>query len=340
MNFAALLRIHDPRAVVLEASVVVAIIGWFDFITPTEVSFFLLYSLPIYFVARNVPRATAFTFAFACWVLCFFINYPGTENKTLHMWRMANRMTAFIFVTAAGTSLKRQKEEFRSRLEAIEHSRELEREIVRVSEREQIRIGQDLHDSVCQNLAALDCATVCLKAQLKNEPQIQVADSIQSLLRRTLAETRSLARGVFPVHVEREGLVVALDDLATTAQRIHGVQVTFELAGEPDDLSLEVSTHLYRIAQEALSNALRHAAADHVVIRAMHTPSRFVLSIQDDGHGFTTPSEQSPGNGMGLQTMRYRARLISAELEVQPVTPRGTIIRCTLPLTQTPSLAA
>jgi len=332
MNFAALLRIHQSRVVLLGAGILVLFIGWLDFISPWEVSFFLLYSLPIFFVARNVPRKTAFTFAVACGILSWLVNLPSAPSESLHNWRMFNRLTAFLFVTAAGTAMQQQKEDFRSRLEAIEHSRRLEREIVRVSEREQIRIGQDLHDSVCQNLAALDCATVCLKSQLDSKPQLEVAESIQALLHRTIAETRSLARGVFPVHVEREGLVVALDDLANTSQRMQDAEVTFELDGEPDALPLDVSTHLYRIAQEALSNALRHAKASQVVIRAVQTKERFTLSIEDDGMGFTP--DQAPENGMGLQTMRYRARLIGARLEIAPGTPKGTIVRCALSLTQ------
>jgi len=306
------------------------VIGWLDFISPWEVSFFLLYSLPIYFVARNVPRSNAFTFAVACGILSWVVNFPTAPSESLHNWRMFNRLTAFLFVTVAGTTLKQQKEDFRLKLEAIEHSRSLEREIVRVSEREQIRIGQDLHDSVCQNLAALDCATVCLKSQLNSKAQLEVAESIQGLLKRTIAETRNLARGVFPVHVEREGLVVALEDLTRTSQRMQEVPVTFELEGEPDRLPIDVSTHLYRIAQEGLSNALRHADASHILMRVEQTADRFVLSIEDDGRGFS--GETRHDTGMGLQTMGYRARLIGATLEIGAAEPRGTVIRCTLPL--------
>src|SRR5262249_33020592 len=148
-------------------------------------------------------------------------------NQKRHSLRSLNRLVSFSFVATSGIALRRQREVFHSHLQAIQQNRELEHEIVRVSEREQRRIGQDLHDSICQNLAAIDCATGLLKGKLEGKApdEARTAGEIQDLLRKTLIETRSLARGIFPVQVEQEGLAVAIEELVGTANRLRGAAV-------------------------------------------------------------------------------------------------------------------
>ena len=114
-----------------------------------------------------------------------------------------------------------------AKMDALERTARLEREIVRTSEREQMRIGQDLHDGVCQNLAAIDCATECLKAELENTglPAAVTARAIQKLLRDTIVDARSLARGIFPVHMDADGLCTALSDLVSTTNQLRQASI-------------------------------------------------------------------------------------------------------------------
>jgi len=223
------------------------------------------------------------------------------------------------------------REETRRRVEAMERGRELEREILRAGEHEQMRIGQDLHDGVCQTLAALDCAAQCLKMDLETEgsPQVKLAAEIQKQLSAATLEARNLARGIYPVSMEVDGLSVALRELVLTTNTLFHAKVGFE---SDDDIVVkdkEVAMHLYRIAQEALSNAMRHANANHVQVRLSREPEKLTISVEDDGCGSAI---QSRPDGMGWRTMHYRAKLIGAELKMETRAGKGTAVRCALPM--------
>jgi signal transduction histidine kinase len=219
----------------------------------------------------------------------------------------------------------------RQRLHAMEHARELEQEIVRAGEREQMRIGQDLHDGVCQTLAALDCAAQCLKMDLETEgsPQARLAGEIQKRLSGATLEARNLARGIYPVSIEGDGLGLALRELVMTTNTLCHGMIGFE---SDDDIVVkdsEVAMHLYRITQEALSNAMRHANATQVNIRLLRDHQHLSVSVADDGCGSAI---QGRPDGMGWRTMRYRARMIGAEINVETRPTGGTTVRCSLPV--------
>jgi signal transduction histidine kinase len=239
-------------------------------------------------------------------------------------------------VAACGISIQRFREATRRRLEAMEHARELEQEIVRAGEREQMRIGQDLHDGVCQSLAALDCAAQCLKLDLEigHAPQARLAAEIQRQLSAATVEARNLARGIYPVTMERDGLSVALQGLVFATKALTNVNVTFETDENVIVKDPEVSMHLYRIAQEALSNAMRHAKASRVTMRLIQEDHRLTVCVEDDGCG--SDMRHRP-DGMGWRTMRYRANLIGAKLDVSTPSSGGTMVRCLIPIPSQPS---
>jgi signal transduction histidine kinase len=206
----------------------------------------------------------------------------------------------------------------------------LEQEIITISEREQQRIGRDLHDDVCQYLAAIGFTASMLKQQLENEANTlsRTAGDIASLLQDAAKRTRDLARGLSPVDRDEGGLESALEELAATTSRLAGINCSVicpETVAITDNIQ---AVHLFRIAQEALGNALKHGHAKSVVIALEVSEDTCSLRISDDGVGFDPL--RSERKGMGLSIMRYRAHMMSGKLEVQQNSPVGTVVVCTV----------
>lgn len=316
-----------------EAFLWLAIVAVVDGRTPWQFSLFVFYAAPIFLVAFSVGQRGGIAFAFFCTGVSWVVNLDTQPfgDMTGYGWAIANRLSAFLFVAICGALLSQFREEARQRLEALEHAQKLEHEIVRVGDREQMRIGQDLHDGVCQSLAALDCATECLKVELENgglEAQAVTARQIQKLMQETTVEARNLARGLVPVALEPDGLVMALRSLVTTTGALRHAVIDFESRGEIHIKDTDVATHLYRIAQEALSNAMRHANASRVSVSVIQDASAINVVVADDGCGSST---QPRPDGMGWRTMRYRAKLIGATIKVETRPAGGTVVRCSLP---------
>jgi signal transduction histidine kinase len=323
---------RQPKSWLLtEAFLFLGVVGFADYVTPWVISFFVFYAIPIFAVAINFGQRIGIAFATFCTCVSFVANLKTSPFADFrgYGWSTVNRLTAFLFVAVCGALISRFREEARQRLEAMEHANKLEHEIVRVGDREQVRIGQDLHDGVCQSLAALDCATECLKVELESSglPQAVTAQQIQKLLRETTIEARNLARGLIPVSIEPDGLVTALRGLVTTTGALRNAAIDFESRGQVEVKDPDVATHLYRITQEALSNAMRHAHASHVTVSMIGDETALRISVTDDGIG----SQDQPGpDGMGWHTMRYRAKLIGASIKVESVPSRGTTVSCSL----------
>jgi len=328
-----------PKQWLVVASIVlIAVIGWLDYITEFGLSFFVFYGIPVFVIGWLRLRTTAITIALASGLTWYLANLPTQPYATqqAYIWASVNRAAYFVFVAVGGAAIRAQREESRAKIEALTRARELEREIVRVSEREQMRIGQDLHDGLCQNLVAIDCAAACLKADLEaqSSPGAGMASVIQKMLRDCVIEARKVARGIFPVQVDAAGLSAALHELVATTNQLRQTSIILETHGEIRIESPEVAMHLYRIAQEALSNALRHAGAGSVTIDLSQHDSRLTITVADDGRGFVS-REQAP-TGMGLNTMRYRAQQIGADLEIVSDSAGGTVVRCALDLSKAP----
>lgn len=333
MKFSEALRTQSKALLFGEAMVLTALIGILDSLGGWDFSMFLFYAIPIMLVGWFGNRHLAIACAIICggvWFLAKLDTHPyGTPHA--YVWATFSRVVYFLFVAIGGTAIRAHREETRARLEALLRARELEQEIVRISEHEQMRIGQDLHDGLCQNLVAIDCAAACLRADLEAQslPEARAAEAIQKLLRDAVVEARDLARGIFPVQMDAEGLPAALEELVGTINRSPRVSVALEVRGEVRIEDPQTGMHLYRIAQQALSNALAHAHAGRVSIRLTQAGTSLSMAIVDDGCGFAAQSE-SATRGIGLRTMRYRAKLIGAELAVQSSPTAGTEIYCTL----------
>jgi PAS domain S-box-containing protein len=204
----------------------------------------------------------------------------------------------------------------------------IERELLRVSDAEKDRIGSDLHDGLGQYLTGISCLSAALrdKLQLQMKPEADEAATISSLVQEAIAQTRALARGLCPVQLETSGLDTALEDLTFQVQRLHGIECHFESSGPADDCETSVALHLYRIAQEAITNAIKHASARRISVRLDFTGENKSLTIEDDGRGFDPNGAHEPSSGMSL--MPYRAAMIGGTLTVTSQRAAGTQVEC------------
>ena len=213
----------------------------------------------------------------------------------------------------------------------------LEEEILQISEMEQRRIGQDLHDGICQHLAAIELKSQSLADSLGKKARTHAAqaEEIARHVRDVIGQTRSLARGLSPFILETEGLVSALRELAAGTERLFGAKCQFQTDGLVSIADPAAATHLYRIAQEAVTNAIKHGKAGRIEIFLTNTNGRLLLSITDDGLGFR--SQPQSATGMGLRIMQYRAGMIGAALLVQAQAGGGARIVCFLQNSPSPA---
>jgi signal transduction histidine kinase len=312
--------------------------GWLDHATTWELSLFVFYAVPVVIAAWWAGSPAGMFMAVFCGVVWWFANEATHPYETTlgYAWATVSRMIFFAVVSYATTSVRKRQEADAARIHDLEERRQLEADLVAVSEHEQQRIGQDLHDGLCQHLAAIGLAARSLSEDLRNQslPGAQDAEMIQSSIHEAVNEARSLARGIFPVHVDRHGLTVALSELAQNTSRLTGVKIEVQDEGDTQISPPEAAMHLYRIAQEAVGNAVRHGGAQNVHIRLGGDERFIVLGIVDDGRGFEVQEQGRSSSGMGLRTMRYRAQVLGARLHITPVTGGGTSVRCIVPVTR------
>jgi PAS domain S-box-containing protein len=209
--------------------------------------------------------------------------------------------------------------------------RDLERELVDISSREQLRIGHDLHDGLCQELAGIQYSADLIAKKLA--PDIPAKAAIAKLadrVRDAIVQARNLARGLSLVSIESHGFMAALEELAASGQELFGIRCRFQCKCPVliDDYTL--ATHLYRIAQEAIHNAVKHGRAKNVLVELSNAGGSLTLSIVDDGKGLMPDWAKEPG--MGLSIMNYRTRVIGGTFSVGPNEPRGTKVICSFKL--------
>ena len=211
--------------------------------------------------------------------------------------------------------------------DATERKR-LERELLDVANKEQQRLGHDLHDGVCQQLAAIAYRTHILARRLNAQgvPDSSEAHDIGKLINESLVQTRAVARGLFPVRLEAEGLVSALVELANSTNSLYQTRCDFSSNGAIPELNNTLAMHIYYITQEAVINAIKHGKATQVTVNLKQIDDAILLTVQDNGTGFRLPECERVGMGIGI--MRYRAKVIGATLELKSDPGQGTKISC------------
>jgi signal transduction histidine kinase len=212
----------------------------------------------------------------------------------------------------------------------ISEQRRLEQEVLRVSEHERFRIGQDLHDGLGQMLTGITLITKNIAASLKDEvhPLADEVVEITDLLKEADEYARGLSRNLIPVELDSSGLVAALQRLASNAERLFNIECKLKNTLNihfDDPTSL---THLFRIVQEATSNAVKHGNASKVQVDMKHDETKLVVKIEDNGTGFSSDWDQH--KGLGVRIMKFRSRLIGANFEIEKSSLGGAAIVITL----------
>jgi two-component system sensor histidine kinase NreB len=206
----------------------------------------------------------------------------------------------------------------------------LEKQVLEISDRERRRIGQDLHDGLGQHLTGIELMVQSLEGILQTSSPSDAAQAakISQHVRDAIRQAKSLARGLSPVDLEANGLMSALQELAVTIRDIFRINGSF-YAPQPVLINdNDLATHLFRIAQEAVSNAVKHSGATSIQIELRTVDDQIVLSVADNGRGI---KPQSDGGGMGLRIMDYRATIIDGKISVQSQPGKGTKVICSAP---------
>ncbi len=216
-------------------------------------------------------------------------------------------------------------------LQQIEERKRLEKEILNISEREQRRIGRELHDSIGQQFTGIAFMMKVLEQKLADKLSDEAAGAaeIKELVNQAMDQTRGLAKGLHPVDLDAGSLTAVLQELAATTQKMFGVRCSLECDETVAIDDAEVATHLYRITQEAITNAVKHGKAKNIRVELARKKDQTVLTVANDGRDFPEEPE-SRGAGMGLHIMNHRADIIGASLDICRAAKDGTVLTCSL----------
>jgi signal transduction histidine kinase len=321
------------------------VIGYFDYRAGTDTTFTAIYLFPIGAAAWFFDRRTASVLA----AVSSILSVSGDMEAGAHyaslwipLWNIAARFAVFVFAAHLIGALRKLNADLEKRAaeraakltEEIAMRERLQRELLQISEREQERVGHDIHDSLCQHLTgtALAAQVLAESLQSRNPAEQDNAVRVVELVEEGIVLARNLARGLNAVEVSNNGLMAALTDFAASTSDLFNVSCRFECS-EPflmDDPTAAV--HLYRIAQEAVGNAIKHGEAKRIVIRLERSNAGRVLRVIDDGTGVRASRLDGKAKGMGLRIMSYRSELIGGRIHIQRRTPAGTEVTCSLPL--------
>jgi PAS domain S-box-containing protein len=207
---------------------------------------------------------------------------------------------------------------------------QVEQEVLLVSEREKRRIGQDLHDSLCQELAAaaLFLRTASHKMEKKSPSGAKVLEDAARIVNDNVGLARDLARGLHPVELSSSGLANALRELAFRTSQGRSVTCHFECPRQVRIRDEAVALNLYRITQESVANAVKNGKASTITIKLLRDRKELALTVKDNGKGFSTSNSRQ---GMGLHIMKYRADVIGARLTIESAEGQGALVTCMLP---------
>jgi signal transduction histidine kinase len=323
---------QQPRAwMITEMVACLLVIAVLDSITSYDVRLLPFYAVPVFvlawFCGKKWGIAAGIFSALLWWSANRFTGDPDLRGW-IGVWEVSRHAGFLLIVALVGSALRSKSDIAAERIALLEHSQRLEREIVNISEAEQRRIGQDLHDGLCQYLAGIACSASSLRddlQKLKLERDADTAGELVTLLQDAVVQTRDLARKLVPAQVSRLGLVLALQSLAQSVTRLHGVNCRFRSRASSPNWDEHTAMHIYRIVQEAINNATRHGKARNIFFFLNAAGRSIKLRVVDDGAGIS----ESGSEGIGLDIMRYRARLIGGQLTIRRRNGRGTIVSCT-----------
>jgi signal transduction histidine kinase len=212
----------------------------------------------------------------------------------------------------------------------ITERRQLEQEVMEIGEHERSRIGQDLHDGHCQQLAGILflCEALHMRLVQRADGELGAVQRIADLINEAIGQAKSISKGLCPLNDDPKALAMALHQLAFTISSTFDLSCRCSCGKDVEIPERDTALHLYRIAQEAVNNAIRHGHAANITLELLFTPEALVMNVDDDGAGFDATSVK-PG-GMGMKIMEYRARSFGGQLRIQRKLSGGTLVSCRL----------
>jgi signal transduction histidine kinase len=340
-NFIAKLNQLPKSSWVAFTFVILACVAAIDFLTGYEISCTVFYlvaaGLATWYVGASFGILVSILSAISTSTISI-VSGEHYSNRFAPVWDAAIVLSFYLIVVWLLRSLHLTQETLEQRVEErtaslsaeLAERRRLENEILAIGEREQRRIGVDIHDSLCQHLTGTALAEQFLVEKLaaRGAPEVADADRVVGLIEDAISLARGLAAGLFPLEADGGDLPSALSELAAHLSSRFNVTCRFKAAGPMHIPDTAVAIHLYRIAQEAAHNAIRHGHARKIDIRLSKSGSVAALVICDDGSGI--PKGQPIHQGMGLRNMKYRASIIGGNLTFDGG-ESGAMVTCTFP---------
>jgi signal transduction histidine kinase len=313
------------------------VVGVLDYFTGYERPLLIFYLIPISIGTWRVGRNFGYVLSVlstAAWI----ISDLAAGIPAIRFWDVTMGFFSYVIFTwllSRWRSLlneldQRVRERTTALRQEIVARKRLEQEVAEASERERRRLGQDLHDGICQHLTGTALVAQAMSERLaaKLAPETKQAEKVVRLVEKGIEMTRNLARGLFSPDLEAEGLAVALQGLAESTREHTGVQCEFRGNAPARVRNSATATQLYRIAQEAVTNALKHGRAARITIELLAAPPMLTLTITDDGVGLPNPLPES--EGLGLRIMAHGASMIGGEFSIERNGANGTAVKCML----------
>jgi signal transduction histidine kinase len=321
------------------------IIGDIDYLTGYRITLLILYLLPVGFAAVYVGPIFAVVLAVLSVVISVCTDFwSGMPVSELNILALNASMVLAVFIIVIGVlhamnriflrlewSVEQKTQDL---LKEMSERGRMEREIIDLSEREQRRFGQELHDVVCQDLASLTIAAHMLKRKLVSvdHAETALARELAHMADRALETTRSVARGFFTAGFDGAGLAEALREIGRRTEEQSNIQCVVRWQKDLTISDEDTVINLFRIAQEAIHNVVKHASASSIKVNVVRGETMLRLTIEDDGQGL--PAKNGKDKGLGLRIMAYRAGLIGGEFKMEPGADGGTLVSCEVPVSK------
>jgi len=336
------LRLSSKNVRVLVTFFIVIAVGLIDYASGYEISFAVFYLLAIAMALWCVGCGFAITISalsIISWLVGDWAAGATYRSPFIPAWNAAITMAFYLIVVWLLSKIKsfqrtletRVRERTAALTNQMAENEQLEKEILEISDREQRRFGHDLHDGLCQHLlgAAIAGQVLARRLESKSPDESGAAGTVVRLIEEAILMARNMAHGLSPLQQAPAGLVDALNALAISTRELYGIDCAFRFSPPAPSIEYLSAIHLYRIAQESISNAVRHGHAKRIEIQLSYTDGSTLLSIRDNGSGLLDSAQQS--KGMGLRIMRHRASMIGADFNMFPLLEGGVIVNCSIP---------
>jgi signal transduction histidine kinase len=324
------------------ALLLVLVVGTADYFSGYYIYWSIFYLVAISLALWNIGVLFALLISIlsiASWLLGDWAAGVVYPNQFAPVWNTLITFGSYLVVIWLLSRLKSSHHMLEARIrertaalrDEMEKREQLEKNVTEITERERQRIGHDLHDTLCQQLTATSLSLQVLSGKLAEAslPQAKDADAGVELIEQAIDVTRKLAKGLFPLELEGEGLDSALRQLCRSMADRHRIKCEFNGDSQTPVLDSSIATHLYRIAQEAVTNAVKHGHVSEVSVGLSCFDQDLMLSVRDDGIGLPEPLPER--HGLGLRIMASRAGMIGADFSVTNNSEGGATVTCQLP---------